>query len=149
MFEQPVFNYSRDFDYLWDEIQLPLKYDGDLRTAERVALDAARTVTAEIVDEAKGQLARIRDKYLLREADLEPRTYLRLTDNWIELSVRFLSRPFAVREVKDKMSRRILSAFQEEGISMASATFEVVGMAPVRLEGGSPEEGEPAPHEMQ
>ena len=149
VFEQPVFNYSRDFDYLWDEIQIPLKYDVDLRTAERVALDAARTASNEVVAEARTQLERVRSKYLLRETDLEPRAYVRLTDNWIELSIRFLARPSGVREMKDRIFRRLLTAFGEEGISIASATFEVVGMAPVRLEGGSPEEGEPSPHEMQ
>jgi len=149
VFEQPVFNYSRDFDYLWDEIQIPLKYDVDLRTAERVALDAARTASTEVVAEARTQLERVRSKYLLRETDLEPRAYVRLTDNWIELSIRFLARPSGIREMKDRIFRRLLTAFGEEGISIASATFEVVGMAPVRLEGGSPEEGEPSPHEMQ
>jgi len=149
VFEQPVFNYSRDFDYLWDEIQIPLKYDVDLRTAERVALDAARTASTEVVAEARTQLERVRSKYLLRETDLEPRAYVRLTDNWIELSIRFLARPSGIREMKDRIFRRLLTAFGEEGISIASATFEVVGMAPVRLEGGAPEEGEPSPHEMQ
>jgi small-conductance mechanosensitive channel len=91
----------------------------------------------------------VQNRYLLREADLDPRAYIRLTDNWIELSVRFLARPFAVREIKDRISRRVLSAFQEEGISIASTSIEVVGMAPVRLEGAATEEGEPAPHEMQ
>jgi len=149
VFEQPVFNYSRDFDYLWDEIQIPLKYDVDLRTAERVALEAARSASSDVVAEARTQFQRVRSKYLLREADLEPRAYVRLTDNWIELSIRFLARPSGVREMKDRIFRRLLSAFGEEGISIASATFEVVGMAPVRLEGGAPEEGEPSPHEMQ
>jgi len=112
-----------------------------------VCLEAARAATQEVVQEAKARLGTTRRSF--GAEDLEPRVYVRLTDNWIELSIRFLARPSGVREMKDRIFRRLLSAFGEEGISIASATFEVVGMAPVRLEGGAPEEGEPSPHEMQ
>jgi small-conductance mechanosensitive channel len=148
VFEKPVFNYSRQFDYLWDEIQLPLKYDVDLRTAERIALDAVRSATEDIVSEARGALQNIEGKYLIRESELAPRAFIRLTDNWIELSVRFIARPFGVRELKDRISRRLLTALEDEGIQIASTTFEVVGLPTVRLE-ATAEELHSAPEEMQ
>jgi small-conductance mechanosensitive channel len=148
VFEGPLFKDATQFDYVWGEIALPLKYDVDLRTAERVCLDAARVATDEVVREAAGQLAQ-RSQPGFRADDLEPRVYLRLTDNWIEMSIRFLSRPLAVREVKDRISRRLFSAFQEEGIAIATTSMEVVGIAPVRLDGASFDESEPSPHEMQ
>ena len=119
-----------------------------MRTAERVCLEAARGATTEVVREAISQLGKTSQPGFGPE-DLEPRVYLRLTDNWLELSIRFLSRPDAVREVQDRISRRLFSAFQEEGISIATTSMEVVGMAPVRLEGATPDEGETSPHEMQ
>ena len=148
LFEGPLFRDAAQFDYVWGEIALPLKYDVDLRTAERVCLEAARVATDEVVREAAAQLAK-RSDLAFRADDLEPRVYLRLTDNWIEMSIRFLSRPLAVREVKDRISRRLFSAFQEEGIAIATTSMEVVGMAPVRIEGASFDESEPSPHEMQ
>ena len=148
VFDGPVFKDAARFDYVWGEIALPLKYDVDLRTAERVCLEAARVATNEVVREASGQIAN-RAHLSFRAEDLEPRVYLRLTDNWIELSIRFLSRPLSIREVKDRISRRLLSAFQEEGISIATTSMEVVGIAPVRLEGASMDEGDPSPHEIQ
>jgi len=147
IFDGPVFKDAWDFDYVFGEIALPLKYDVDLRTAERVCLEAARAATVEVVQEARARLREVKRSFA--DEDLEPRVYVRLTDNWIELSLRFLSRPLALRELKDRISRRLFSALQEEGISIATTSMEVVGMAPVRLEGASPEEGEPSPHEMQ
>jgi small-conductance mechanosensitive channel len=149
VFEKPVFNYSRQFDYLWDEIQLPLKYDVDLRTAERIALEAVRSATEDIAREAAGALEKIKDKYLVRTSELAPRAYVRLTDNWIELSVRFVARPSGVRELKDRISRRLLTALQDEGIQIASTTFEVVGLPTVRLEATAEELHSGAPEEMQ
>jgi small-conductance mechanosensitive channel len=149
VFEKPVFNYSRQFDYLWDELQLPLKYDVDLRTAERIAIEAVRSATEDITREASEALQKIKDKYLMRESELVPRAFIRLTDNWIELSVRFIARPFGVRELKDRISRRLLTALQDEGIQIASTTLEVVGLPTVRLEATPEELQSGAPEEMQ
>jgi small-conductance mechanosensitive channel len=144
VFEKPVFNYSRSFDFVWDEITLPIKYGTDLRVVERIALDATRAMTADIVRDAEQQLDKIKHRYILAgAADLEPRTYVRLTDNWIEVTVRFIARPAGVRELKDRISRRILSGLQSAGLEIASSTFEIVGLPtlPVRVE-GVPDEGE-------
>jgi small-conductance mechanosensitive channel len=144
VFEKPVFNYSRSFDFVWDEISLPIKYGTDLRVVEHVALDATRPLTADIVREAEQQLEKIKHRYILGgAADLEPRTYVRLTDNWVEVTVRFIARPAGVRELKDRISRRLLSGLQSAGLEIASSTFEIVGLPtlPVRVE-GVPDEGE-------
>ena len=57
-----------------------------------------------------------------------------MTDNWLELSARFLVEDHGVRDVKDAMTRQILGALDEAGIGVASATFEVVGLPSMRIE---------------
>ena len=59
--------------------------------------------------------------------------YWRLTDNWLELTVRFLTGVYGVRDVKDGMSREVLAELDAAGIGLASATFEVVGLPPLRV----------------
>ncbi|HYE33818.1 hypothetical protein [Methylocaldum sp.] len=63
-----------------------------------------------------------------------PRVYFRLTDNWLELTVRFIVRDRGIREAKDALSRDILREFEQAGIELASATFEIVGLPPLRIE---------------
>ena len=65
---------------------------------------------------------------------MKPRVFWRLTDNWIEMAVRFISRTHGIRELKDAMSRDILEAFDKEGIGIASGTYEIVGMPPIKVE---------------
>ena len=67
-------------------------------------------------------------------SDLEPKVYYRLTDNWLELTVRFFLKERGVRDVKDAMSREILLAFDEAGIGIASATMEIVGLPALRVQ---------------
>jgi hypothetical protein len=47
--------------------------------------------------------------------------------------VRFVCKEHGVRELKDRMSRDILAGLDAAGIGIASATFEIVGLPPVKL----------------
>jgi hypothetical protein len=57
-----------------------------------------------------------------------------MTDNWLELTVRFVCKEHGVRELKDRMSRDILAQFEAAGLGMASGTYEIVGVPPLRVE---------------
>ena len=61
---------------------------------------------------------------------------MRLTDNWIELALRFMTGEHGSREIKDKMSREILRELENAGIGIASTTFEIVGLPPLRTADG-------------
>jgi small-conductance mechanosensitive channel len=134
IFDSPVYNFTREFPYMWEEIHLPIKYDADRARAESILLDAARRHTGPIVEDARPAIEGMRKTYPLRvEPSLEPRVYWRLTDNWLELSLRFLCRDHGVRELKDAMSRDILAALDAAKIGLASGTYEIVGVPPLRV----------------
>ena len=136
IFDSPIYNYTRQFPYLWEEIRLGVSYRADRARAEAILLDVARRHTAEIAVRAEAALEKLgRDVFLLERPSTEPRVYLRLTDNWIELGLRFVAEPTNVRALKDAMSREILPAFEAAGLEIASATFEIVGLPPVELRG--------------
>ncbi len=128
IFSDPVYNYSRDFPYLWEEIVLPISYREDRAVVENILLTAA-TAHAIIDDPAAdAALVTMRSRYAMADASLAPSVYWRLTDNWLELSLRFLVPVRGVREIKDRMSRDIITALDAAGIGIASATFEIVGV---------------------
>lgn len=136
IFETPVYNYTREFPFLWEEMHIPISYQSDLKRAEEIILEAARHATAKFEDIGEKNLAELERRYYVHRSDLAPRVFLRLTDNWIELSVRFIVSEHNIRDVKNNMSREILAALNEAHIGIASGTYEVVGMPPltVRLE---------------
>ena len=132
IFEEPVYNYSRDFPYLWEEIVLPV-FPKDRVAVEALLLEAARDHAVVDDEGARRSLAGMRAQYAMADASLEPAVYLRITDDWVELSLRFLVEHRGVREVKDAMSRDILAGLEAQGIEVASATYDVVGLPPVRI----------------
>ena len=53
VFKDPVFNYSGDFPFLWDEIKVPVKYGSDYELARKIILDAGNAVVSTYPEEAK------------------------------------------------------------------------------------------------
>jgi small-conductance mechanosensitive channel len=137
IFDEPVFNYTHDFPFLWEELSVPISYHDDRQQAERILLAAAERQMARLKDLSHEALEELAARYELPTASARPHVYYRLTDNWLELTVRFIVRAHGIREVKDALSRDILAAFEAAGIGIASATMEIIGMPPLRLEDGS------------
>ncbi len=137
IFAEPVYNYTREFPYVWEELVLPIAFTDDRARVEEILLAAARDHTIVDDDAARASMLEMQSRYALSDADLEPHVYLRITDNWLELSLRFLVRPRGVRGVKDLMSRDILAGLDEAGISIASSTYDIVGLPSLRVEGPS------------
>ena len=134
IFSEPVYNYSRDFPYIWEEMSIPVTYAADRQRAEQILLEAAGRHTVRVSEISEEERQEMERRYSVSLGDLEPKVYYRLTDNWLELTVRFIAQERGVRDLKDAMSRDILKAFDEAGIGIASATFEIVGLPLVRVQ---------------
>ena len=134
IFSDPVFNYSRDFPYLWEELHLPVKYTADHARAEQILLDVADDHSVDVDTVKSDALDQMRRRYLMPPTDLEPAVFYQLTDNWVLLTVRFAVPARGIRKIKSDMSREILKRFAAAGIDVASATYDIVGLPPVRIE---------------
>lgn len=133
IFDQPVYNYTREFPYIWEEMHLPIPYSADHKAAEEVILQAARRHTTQIAELGQPALTELQKQYAVEREEMEPRVFYRLTDNWCEMAVRFLVEDHGIRAVKDRMSREILEGLKKAHIEIASGTYDVVGLPEVRV----------------
>jgi hypothetical protein len=76
-------------------------------------------------------VAHLHSKYQVDPIDLDPTVYYRLTDNWLELTVRFLAPDHGSRRIKDAISRDILINLEKAKIGIASGTYAIVQIPPV------------------
>lgn len=134
IFDEPVYNYSRDFPYLWEELSLPITYSSNRSRAEDILLEVAERHTVPFTELGQEALEEMQRRYVVKAAEMKPKVYYRMTDNWLELTVRFIAKDHGIRDLKDGMSRDILKALDDAGIAIASATFEIVGLPPLRIE---------------
>ncbi len=42
VFDEPVYNYTHEFPYIWDEMRVPVRYQDDRAKAQHILLDAAQ-----------------------------------------------------------------------------------------------------------
>jgi small-conductance mechanosensitive channel len=134
IFDLPVYNFTREFPFVWDEIVLPVSHDRDGTRAEAIMLDAARKHTADVMKEAKPALEQLRKVYYVEgDIEIEPRVYMTINDNYTELALRFLSREPGVRVMKDALYRDILNGFHSANIKIASTTTDIGLQTPVEV----------------
>jgi len=134
VFEKPVYNYSRDFPFLFEEMHLPIRFQDDLGKAEEILMAAARRHTLQVEELEEEAMVELRRRYFLGQDSPGPRVYWRLTDNWLEMTVRFVVRDHGIRAVKDAMSRDILRDLKAAGIGIASGTYAIVEAPPLKVQ---------------
>lgn len=133
IFDEPIYNYTYRFPYVWEEIRLPVRYEDDRAAVESILLDAARSHAVSQEQLNPEHVNELERRYGIKVGSVTPKVYWRLTDNWLELTVRFLSPDHGTREIKDAMSRQILDQLDAKGIGIASATYEIVGVPKLRI----------------
>jgi small-conductance mechanosensitive channel len=122
-FTDPVYNFSAVFDFVWEELTFPISYRSDWRIAESIILEEARRVTR---DEGAGKaITRMAHRYPVPKTEVEPKVFVRATDNYLELSARFTVPVRTARTAKNDMTRRVYDRLQEAGIEIGSSTSEV------------------------
>lgn len=133
VFKEPVFNYSADFPFLWDEISIPVKYGSNFRLAEKIFAAVANEIVGGYVKAAKDSWKVMVNKYLIEDAKIEPMVTLQLTDNWIEYSVRYVVDFKKRRLIKNQLFTRILDEFEKTDgrVSIGSTTLHIVETPPI------------------
>lgn len=140
VFSDPVFNYTQHSRYLWDEIMIPVTYDTNWRRAVEIILARGQELTSRFHVEARAEFEEMKRKYpSLHDVPVEPSVYIAMTDNWIELTLRYVVEARNRRTVKAEMHSDLLQCFDEEpGIKVASVTIDIVGFPSLKGSGVSP-----------
>ncbi|MGI8786979.1 MAG: mechanosensitive ion channel family protein [Pyrinomonadaceae bacterium] len=139
IFDEPIYNYTRDFPFIWEEISIPITYETDRRKTEEIMLAATKRYILDISQVSQESVKKLEKDYFVNVQDFEPKVFYRITDNWLELTVRFIVGEHQIREVKNNISRDMLQNFDANGIGIASSTYDIVGFPPLRFENAPPD----------
>ena len=134
IFDEPVYNYTHEFPYVWDEITIPIHYDSDRAKAEQILLEAGRDHAVCRSGIGASEAERLERRYGIEVGEIDPRVYWQIGGDWLELTVRFLSPDHGTRAIKDKMTRDILAKLGEAKIGIASTSYEITSIPPLRIE---------------
>jgi small-conductance mechanosensitive channel len=137
VFSDPVFNYTQHWRYIWDEIVVPITYDSNWQRATQIMLEHGQEYSSHLQNQAEAQLQDMMKRYpVLRDTPVEPMLYVVMTDNWIEMTLRYVVEARNRRTVKGRLHHTLLRRFEAEpDITIASMTVEIVGFPPLKGEG--------------
>lgn len=121
----PVNNFTKDHSFLWDEIEIPVTYSSDWRRAIEILNEISRRETATVTSIAQEEISRIGERYYLPRRDIEQAVYVTITDNWVNLSLRYVTYVKERRIMRARLNRMILDAFSDENIDISSTTQTV------------------------
>lgn len=135
VFKEPVFNYSGDFPFLWDEIVIPVKYGCDHKLAREILQKTADEVVGSFVKGAASAWELMVKNYLIENSRVEPMITLVANDNWMEFTIRYAVDYKKRRTTKDQLFTRILDEFDKsEGrVGIASMTVHLVEMPDISV----------------
>lgn len=128
VFKEPVFNYSGDFPFLWDEIKIPIMYGSDYKRAEEIFSSIAFDVIGEFGVVAGSAWKQMVKKYLIEDASTQIMVTLVLNDNWVEFTIRYTVDFKRRRSTRNILFHRILTEVEATNgaVKFASATFHIV-----------------------
>lgn len=129
-----VNNYTKDHDFLWDDMSIPITYDSDWQETVIKILSVVRKETDHVAHQANLELSRLEEKYYLPRRVMEPAVFITLTDNWINFNVRYVTVVRERRMLKNRLSKLILQEIEKsDNINVASTTIDIVGFPEVGL----------------
>ena len=135
VFKGPVYNYSQDFPFVWDEFNLPIRYGSDLDLAKSIVITTAQEHLSKYVQESIADWKDVVSKYYIEDAQVDPSLAITMTDNWIQFNLRYIVDYKKRRHIKhllnEEIGKKIIAT--DGKVKLASATFEIVKIPMLEL----------------
>jgi small-conductance mechanosensitive channel len=127
IFKKENFNYSRGFEFIWNEIKVIVTFESDWKRAEEIMMSHAVEHAEEMENVIKRKIDIMAQSYMIRYDKFRPIVYVDIKDSGVELSLRYLTEARDRRATHDELCRYILSDFEkEESVNFAYTTYRIV-----------------------
>ncbi len=136
VFKGPIYNYSQDFPFIWDEVNLPIRYGSDVELAKSIIIKIASEVLSEFTANSKSQWEDVVNKYYIEDAQVDPTLAISLTDNWIQFNLRYIVDFKKRRITKHILNDLIGKAIENTNgkVMLASTTIELIKVPELKID---------------
>ncbi|HUT04595.1 MAG TPA: mechanosensitive ion channel domain-containing protein [bacterium] len=120
---EPLANYTKDFNYIWNELSVVITFESKWQKVKSILEEIATRVLADTSQDARRQLKKAAQRYMIFFRNLTPIVYIKVQDNGVRLTIRYLTRPRERRTTEHQLWEEILSRFAEhDDIELAYPT---------------------------
>ncbi len=124
IFTQMIANYTHvSLKTVWDGIDIRITFDSNHRKAIHIAKEITRKYSKGYTDITRTQLNKLRNRYNLKNTNVEPRIFSFAEANGVCISAWYLTNAYATLTLRSTISVEIIEAFNEaEDIQIAYPT---------------------------
>ncbi len=135
VFKENVINYTADFPFLWDEIEIPVRTDSDYSLARSIILNGGQTEVSRISAESKQAWLVFMRRYRIEDANLDPMVTMIFDSNCILFTLRYVVDYRIRRSTKDKLFTTILTGFEQTHgkVQIGSTSLQLTEVAPLSV----------------
>lgn len=134
VFKGPVYNYSQDFPFVWDEFNLPIRHGSDIELAKSIVIAVAQEKLSQFVQDSIAEWKNVVEKYYIEDAIVDPTLAITLTDNWAQFNLRYIvdykKRRITRHLLHEEIGKRIQATNGK--VTLGSTTFEIVKIPSVK-----------------
>jgi len=113
IFTTELANYSRGFQYIWNEIPVMVTFESNWQEAKKILLEIARKYTEDLSGEAEKRVLEASKRFMIFYSKLTPTVYTSVADSGVLLTIRYLCEPRRRRGTEETIWEDILTAFAE------------------------------------
>lgn len=122
-FRHPVYNYTKEFRYIWNEISILVTFESDWKKARELVLEASQENAEEIQERVKNMIERMSHHYMVHYSKLTPNVYTKIEASGVKLTLRYLTDAKRRRTTEDMLYCKILDAIANcPSVSLAYPT---------------------------
>lgn len=108
IFKNPLFNYTKGFEYIWHELSILVTYESNWETAEKILLECGEELSKEIQENVKRKIAHMAREYLIYYKTFTPYVYIKTENSGVQLTLRYLTEAKKRRSGQDSISRQVI-----------------------------------------
>ena len=119
-FTKPIKNYVKEFKYIWDELNIKITLDSDVKKAKNILYKIINNneIVKSIPKKMENQINTISLDYRIYFNKLKPIIYTSIVEDHIELTIRFLIHPKKIRLVENDIWLKILEYYQKGQLNL-------------------------------
>lgn len=126
VFTSPIANYSKGFQYIWNEISVLITFESDWRKAKNILKKIVTEHSEHLSTSAARKVKEASRKYMIFYTKLSPIVYTSVKESGVMLAMRYLCEPKDRRNSEELMWENILEAFaKEDDIDFAYPTYRI------------------------
>lgn len=111
VFREAQANYSKGFEYIWNEIGVLVTFESDWKKAKIILADIAQRHAEHLSEAAATKLKEAAKKFMILYTHLTPVVYTKVADCGVLLTIRYLCEPRKRRSTEQDIWEDILVEF--------------------------------------